>query len=51
MRCIGKNRVGLVERTHLSITALFPVSKSQAEPAARIVRPYRTAVPIRRNSW
>ena len=51
MRCIGKNRVGLVERTHLSITALFPVSKSQAEPAARSVRPYRGTVPIQRNSW
>ena len=51
MTCIGKNRVGLAERTHLSIAAWLPVSKRQAERQARIIRPNRGTVPIRRNSW
>ena len=49
--CIGKNRVGLAERTHLVITVLLPVSKRQADSLARIVLPYRATVPIRPNSW
>ena len=49
--CIGKNRVGLAERTHLVITVLLPVSKRQADSLAHIVLPYRGTVPIRPNSW
>ena len=49
--CIGKNRVGLAERTHLVITVLLPVSKRQADSLARIIRPNRGTVPIRCNPW